>query len=134
MDRPTKKSIQRSINGRKSFMKRLDKVNQITLAGGEGSNGEGSDGEDEEQLQLVEIPLAQSEIENALKRLHFCPEADKGLKYATRPGGSERSQRRFRAKFRNVESLKPLTAFKFTRTAAENDNLFDEGQKKGAGK
>ncbi|KAK9235455.1 hypothetical protein V1525DRAFT_390442 [Lipomyces kononenkoae] len=55
MARPTKKSIQRSINGRKNFMKRLDKVNQITLAGGEECDGEGSDGEDEEQLQLVEI-------------------------------------------------------------------------------
>ncbi|KAK9364803.1 hypothetical protein V1509DRAFT_667689 [Lipomyces kononenkoae] len=106
-------------------MKRFDKVTQVAL-----HHGEGSDGEDDEQLQLVEIPLDQSEIENALKRLNFCPEADKSLKYTTRPGGSERSQRRFRAKFRNVESLKPLTAFNFTRTAAANDNLSDEDQKR----
>ncbi|KAK9233757.1 hypothetical protein V1525DRAFT_392159, partial [Lipomyces kononenkoae] len=91
--------------------------------------GDGRDGEDDEQLQLVEFPLDQFEIEDALKRLRSCPEADKGLKYTTRPGGSERSARRFRAKFRNAESTKPLTAFNFPRTTTANDNLSEGDQK-----
>ncbi|KAK9242364.1 hypothetical protein V1506DRAFT_509505 [Lipomyces tetrasporus] len=91
-----KSSLQRSINGRKNIMKRFDKVNQVTRQGEEGCGGE-----EVEELQLVEILHSQSEIENALKLLRFIPEADKRLKYTTRPCGSEQSIRRFRSKFRN---------------------------------
>ncbi|KAK9428642.1 hypothetical protein V1505DRAFT_357606 [Lipomyces doorenjongii] len=65
---------------------------------------ETSGGQDVEELEVVEVCLAQSEIDNALKRLSFFPESDKSLKYTTRPGGFERSIRRFKAKFRNVDS------------------------------
>ncbi|KAK9234476.1 hypothetical protein V1525DRAFT_422220 [Lipomyces kononenkoae] len=60
---------------RPKLYERFDKVNQITLDG-----GEGSDGEDEEQLQLVEIPLDQSEMENdKLYRLSLSLDLDKSI-------------------------------------------------------
>ncbi|KAK9242670.1 hypothetical protein V1506DRAFT_509192 [Lipomyces tetrasporus] len=124
MARRSKKSIQRSINGRKNVMKRFGKVNQVTR-----HDGEGCGGHHREELQLPEILLNQSEIETVLRRLRFRSEADKLLKYATRPGGSERSIRRFKAKYRNVESMKPLTAFNFTNTASANVNLSEENRK-----
>ncbi|KAK9481590.1 hypothetical protein V1527DRAFT_493468 [Lipomyces starkeyi] len=96
MARPSKKSIQRSINGRKNALKRFDTASQPTQHYAEVR------GKDAEEFQVVEVRLSQSEIDNALKRLSFRPEADKRLKYTTRPGGSERSIRRFKAKFRNV--------------------------------
>ncbi|KAK9342834.1 hypothetical protein V1522DRAFT_394932 [Lipomyces starkeyi] len=65
--------------------------------------------QEDEEPQLVEILLT-----------------DKLLRYATQPGGYERSLRRFRAKFGNVESMKPLTAFDFTNTATANVNLSEE--------
>ncbi|KAJ8097052.1 hypothetical protein POJ06DRAFT_271421 [Lipomyces tetrasporus] len=113
MARRSKKSIQRSINGRKNVMKRFGKVNQVTR-----HDGEGCGGHHREELQLPEILLNQSEIET----------------YATRPGGSERSIRRFKAKYRKVESMKALTAFNFTNTASANVNLSEENRKsEGAG-
>ncbi|KAK9242366.1 hypothetical protein V1506DRAFT_562965 [Lipomyces tetrasporus] len=123
MARPSKKSIPRSINGRKNI-KRFDKVNQVTRQVGEGCGGE------EEELHLVEILLSQSEIENALKRLHFRPKTDKRLKCTTRPGGSERSIQRFRSKFRNVDaSVKPLTTFNFTTSAVSTANKSEDGNR-----
>ncbi|KAK9241716.1 hypothetical protein V1506DRAFT_510158 [Lipomyces tetrasporus] len=104
MARPSKKSIQRSINGRKIALKRFDTASQPTQPHAE-------------ELRVVEVRLSQSKIDNALKHLCFRPEADKRLKYTTRPDGPERSIRIFKAKFRNVHaSIKPLAAFNFTKT------------------
>ncbi|KAK9238545.1 hypothetical protein V1525DRAFT_387448 [Lipomyces kononenkoae] len=75
MGRPSKKSLQWSINGRKNVLKRYDTVRQAA------QSIETSGGQDAEDLEVVEVFLAQSEIDNALKRLPFCPEADKSLKY-----------------------------------------------------
>ncbi|KAK9366764.1 hypothetical protein V1509DRAFT_641440 [Lipomyces kononenkoae] len=107
MARRSKKSIMRSINGRKNAMKRFDIANRIT----------------------ERTEKDQSEKENAWKFLRFNPQAERNLKHKKRPGGSERSQRRFRAKFRNAEPLQPLTAFNFTNTATANGNLSEEGQR-----
>ncbi|KAK9350214.1 hypothetical protein V1523DRAFT_429270 [Lipomyces doorenjongii] len=101
MPRPSSKSIEQSINGRKNILKRFDRASQavqsIAVASGQDADLRG--GQDAEELQVVEVRLRQSEIDNALKRLSFSPEADKRLKYTTRPGGSELSMQRVKAKF-----------------------------------
>ncbi|KAK9481425.1 hypothetical protein V1527DRAFT_456038, partial [Lipomyces starkeyi] len=74
----------RSINGRKNALKRFDTASQPTQ-----HHAEVRGSQDAEEFQVVEVRLSQSEIDNALKRLSFRPEADKRLKYTTRPGGSE---------------------------------------------
>ncbi|KAK9489850.1 hypothetical protein V1508DRAFT_400437 [Lipomyces doorenjongii] len=125
MARPRKKSIARSINGRKNVLKRFDIASQATQR-----HAEARGSQDAEELQVVEVRLRQSEIDNALKRLCFRPEADKRLKYTTRPAGSERSIRRFKAKFRNVDaSIKPLVAFSFTKTEVSTGPFSDEDRK-----
>ncbi|KAK9235424.1 hypothetical protein V1525DRAFT_390460 [Lipomyces kononenkoae] len=78
MSRRSKKSIQRSINGRKNALKRYDMARRAALR-----IAEASDGQDTEELRVVEVCLTQSEIDNALKRLSFVPEADKSLQYTT---------------------------------------------------
>ncbi|KAK9350922.1 hypothetical protein V1523DRAFT_398803 [Lipomyces doorenjongii] len=125
MARPSKKSIQRSINGRKIALKRFDAASQPTQ-----HHAEASGSQDAEELQVVEVRLSQSEIDNALKRLCFRPETDKSLKYTTRPGGPERSIRRFKAKFRNADaSIKPLAAFNFTKTEVSTGTFSDEDRR-----
>ncbi|KAK9236786.1 hypothetical protein V1525DRAFT_420104 [Lipomyces kononenkoae] len=124
MARPSKKSLQRSIIARKNVLKRYDAVSQAA------QRTETSRDQDVEELEVVEVCLTQSEINNALKRLSFYTEADKSLKYTTRPGGSQRSIRRFKAKFRNMDSsIKPLTAFNFTMSEVSTCSL-DENLKR----
>ncbi|KAK9481713.1 hypothetical protein V1527DRAFT_455753, partial [Lipomyces starkeyi] len=53
-------SIQRSINGRKNALKRFDAASQPTQ-----HHAEASGCQDGEELQVVEVRLSQSEIDNA---------------------------------------------------------------------
>ncbi|KAK9317371.1 hypothetical protein V1524DRAFT_413707 [Lipomyces starkeyi] len=88
-------------------------------------------GQDEAELQIVEMGLTQPEIDDALKRLHFPAEAQKRLKYMTRPGESERSIRRFKAKLRNVDSkVKPLPAFNLTQARFHLRDLSADGKQR----
>ncbi|KAK9258372.1 hypothetical protein V1519DRAFT_476988 [Lipomyces tetrasporus] len=71
MARPSKKSIQPSINGRKNALKRFDTASQPIQ-----HHAEAHGSQDAEELQVVEVRLSQSEIDNALKRVCFRPEAE----------------------------------------------------------
>ncbi|KAJ8103708.1 hypothetical protein POJ06DRAFT_217233 [Lipomyces tetrasporus] len=55
-----------------------------------------------------------SEKMDALERLSYFSEADKKLKYSTRPGGSERSLRRWKAKFKTKVRMASLSNYNFT--------------------
>ncbi|KAK9428241.1 hypothetical protein V1505DRAFT_388084 [Lipomyces doorenjongii] len=122
MTRPSSKYTEQSINGRKNVLKRFDRASQAVQSIAEASaqdadarGGQDADargGQDAEELQVVEVRLRQSEIDNALKRLWLSPEADKRLKYTTRPGGIRTVDTKSQSKIRNVDaSTKPLTAF-----------------------
>ncbi|KAK9426900.1 hypothetical protein V1505DRAFT_407119 [Lipomyces doorenjongii] len=51
---------------------------------------------------------------NALAKLSYFSEADKKLKYSTRPGGSERSLQRWKAKFKTNVRMASLSYYNFT--------------------
>ncbi|KAK9489709.1 hypothetical protein V1508DRAFT_400580 [Lipomyces doorenjongii] len=73
MTRPSSKSIEQSINGRKNILKRFDRASQAAqnIAEASGQDADARGGQDAEELQVVEVRLRQSEIDNALKRLWF---------------------------------------------------------------
>ncbi|KAK9486463.1 hypothetical protein V1527DRAFT_481988 [Lipomyces starkeyi] len=107
-----------SINGRKNVLKTFDRPVRLQPA----------KLDDNDDLQVFEVWLPQSEVENSLKRLCFRFDAGKRLKYATGLGGSE-TIRRFNAKFGNAySSIKPLTAFNVARTEHATAHMSDENR------
>ncbi|KAK9234072.1 hypothetical protein V1525DRAFT_391817 [Lipomyces kononenkoae] len=64
-----------------------------------------------------------SEKMDALSKLSYFSEADKKLKYSTRPGGSERSLQRWKAKFKTNVRMASLSTYNFTSdTSASHQN------------
>ncbi|KAK9482897.1 hypothetical protein V1527DRAFT_474827 [Lipomyces starkeyi] len=65
-----------------------------------------------------------SEKTDALSKLSYFSEADKKLKYSTRPGGSERSLQRWKAKFKTNVCMASLSTYNFTSDAnASHENI-----------
>ncbi|KAK9350792.1 hypothetical protein V1523DRAFT_58688 [Lipomyces doorenjongii] len=86
----------------------------------------------EEEMYVEEVHWDNGEIAEKLKtlRISYYSEADKNLKYTTRPGDSERTLRRWKAKLKTDIRMGSLLDYNFTVSSGSNcnDQIANTGQ------